>query len=100
MGNEREEVFGIFFFEMGEFVDEGVQEVDISALALAADVVNLSWISVGKDRPDGGGMVVHKNPIADVVAFAIDGKRLFMEAAVDHARNKFFDVLAGAVVIG
>ncbi len=45
-------------------------------------------------------MVVDEDPIADVVPFAIDGECFFVEAAVNHAGNKFFDVLAGAVIVG
>ena len=100
VGNEGKEGLRILVCDTGEFMDDAMQEVDIFLLAAAADVVNLAGDGFGENGPDGCGVIVDKNPIADVVPFAIDGELLFVEAAIDHAGNKFFDVLAGAVIVG
>ncbi len=43
VGDEGKEGLRILVCDAGEFVDDGVQEVDIFLLAAAADVVDLSW---------------------------------------------------------
>jgi hypothetical protein len=44
-------------------------------------------------------MVFDKQPVANVLAVAVDGKRLTLQGVEDHKRDQFFGELAGAVVV-
>ncbi len=44
-------------------------------------------------------MILDKEPVAHILAIAVDGNWLFFEAAADGQRNEFFPVLAGAVIV-
>ena len=41
-----------------------------------------------------------EEPVADLLAVAVDGKRLALERVGDHERDELFGELEGAVVVG
>jgi hypothetical protein len=45
-------------------------------------------------------VVIHEEPVADIAAVAVDGKRFPLESRENHARDKLLGVLAWAVVVG
>src|SRR5207247_1406652 len=65
----------------------------------AANIVTLPHFSLLENMPNRGHMIVDMDPIADIKPIAIDGKRLFFYAAINHAGDKFFTVLMGAIII-
>ena len=53
-----------------------------------------------ENHVDGAGMVFHEEPVAHVLALAIDRQRLLVADVVDEERNQLFGELVRAVVIG
>ena len=52
-----------------------------------------------EDEVDGTGVVLDEEPVAHVLALAIDGQRLAMADVVDEQRNQLLRELIGAVVV-
>ena len=65
----------------------------------AADVVGFANLPVLKDATNGGAVVLHIEPIADLLAIAVDGKWFAGEGIVDDQRDEFFREMIGAVII-
>ena len=76
-----------------------VDDIDVLPFVEAADIVFLPYLAVVKDGVDGPGMVFDEEPVADVLAFAIDRKRFMMKDIVDHEGDQLFREMVGAVVI-
>ncbi len=51
-------------------------------------------------KVDGTYMIFHKEPVAHVLTFAINGEWLTMTDIVDEKRYQFFRKLIRAVVVG
>ena len=45
-------------------------------------------------------MVFDKQPITDVLSFAVDGQRLALDRIADDQRDKLFRELVGTIVVG
>ena len=76
------------------------QDVDVVLLAVGTDEVGLADATTREDGPDGRGVVLGVDPVADVLAVAVE---LGADAAenVGHlARDELLHVLVGAVVVG
>ena len=65
----------------------------------AADVVGLADAAVLEHGADGAAVVVDVEPVADVLAVAVDGQGLAVERVVDHQRDELLGKLVGAVVV-
>ena len=62
-----------------EFVEdgtEGMDDVEVGLLVPAADVVDLAYPARFEDAADGAAVVFHVEPVADLLAVAVDGQRL------------------------
>ena len=68
--------------------DDHLDDIDVLPLVEAADVVCVSHLALMEDKVDGTCVVLHVEPVADVEALAVDGKRLAMADIVDEARTK------------
>lgn len=96
----------IFFFAarysraglVHEVADE-VDEVDVSLLVVAADVVGLAGSAFFNDGEQGAAVVFDVQPVANVFAFAINGDRFSSQALEDHDRDQLFRELIRAVVV-
>ena len=53
-----------------------------------------------ENHVDGAGMVFHEEPVAHVLALAIDRKRLLVADVVDKKRDELFGELVRTVVVG
>ena len=84
---------------LGDDVDKPVKEPDVFPLVLAADVVGLSDASVRHDGPHRGVVVGHVEPVANVLAIAVDRQGLVFQHVEDHKRDEFFRKLIGPVVV-
>ena len=65
-------------------LDNHLDDVDVLPLVEAADVVCVSHLALMEDKVDGTCVVFHIEPVADVEALAVDGKRLAMADIVDE----------------
>ena len=81
-------------------VDEDTDDVDVLPLVEAADVVGVGNLSSMENHVDGTGMVLHVEPVAHVLALAIDGKGTAMADVVDEEGDELLGELEGAVVVG
>ncbi len=80
--------------------DDHLDEVDVLPLVEAADVVGLGHAASVEDQVDGAGVVFDEEPVAHVLALAVDGQRLAVADIVDEQRDELFGELVGAVVVG
>ena len=60
-----DEVFGF-----AELLEDGLDHVDVGALVVAADIVDLADASLLQDEVDGAAVVLDIEPVADVLAVA------------------------------
>lgn len=79
--------------------DYYLDEVDILPFIEAADVVRFSNFAFVENEIDGAGVIFDKKPVAYVLSFAIDRKRLAMTDVVDEQRYQLFWELIWAVVV-
>ena len=86
-----------------EFVEqraEQLHEVDVPTLVVAADAVGAAGAALldrGEERP---GMVVDVQPVADVLALAVDRDGLATQALQDDDGDELLGELIRTVVIG
>ena len=66
---------------------------------MAADVVNLADAAVVNDKVDGAAVVLHVQPVADVLAITVDRQRLVVQHVRNHERNQLFREMIRAVVV-
>ena len=79
---------------------EGVDDLEVGLFVMAADVVDLAQGAFLKHQTQGPGMIIDVEPVADVVAFAVDGQGFARYGVMNHEGNELFRELAGAVVVG
>lgn len=65
VGDVLDEVFGL-----AELLEDGLDDVDVGALIVAADVVDLADASLLQDEVDGVAVILDIEPVADVLAVA------------------------------
>jgi hypothetical protein len=79
---------------------EGMDDVEVRLLVPPANVVGLPHPACLEDTANGGGVVLHIEPVAHLLAVAVDGERLAGEGIVDHQWDKLLREVVGAVVVG
>ena len=83
----------------GDNFDKPVKQPDVLPLVFAADVVGLPDTSARHDGPHRGVMVYHVEPVANVLAVAIDWQGLALQHVEDHEGDELFWKLIGPVVV-
>ena len=76
------------------------QDGDVVPLAVGADEVGLPHAALGEDVPDGRGVVLGVDPVADVLAAAVELGADAVDDAGDLPGDELLHVLVGAVVVG
>ena len=76
------------------------QDGDVVLLPIGADEVGLPHLALGEDVPDGRGVVLGVNPVADVLAAAVELGADAVDDAGDLPGDELLHVLVGAVVVG
>ena len=82
-----------------ELVADGIYDIQIGALRIAAHIIAAANLPTHQNGRKGLRMVFNMEPVAHIVAFAIDRQGLALKAIQDHQRNEFFRKLAGAVIV-
>ena len=72
---------------------------DVVPLAVRADQVGLADPSLGQDRPHAAGMVLGVDPVAYVLALAVQLRSLALEDVRDLAGDELLHMLVRAVVV-
>lgn len=76
------------------------QDRDVVLLAISADEVGLPRATLGEDVPDGRGVVLGVDPVADVLAAAVELGADAVDDVGDLPGDELLHVLVGAVVVG
>ncbi len=80
-------------------LDDGLYDVNVFPLVESADVVCFGDCALVKNQLDCPCVILHIEPVADILALAIDRKWFAMADIVDKERNKLLGKLIRAVVI-
>ena len=64
--------------------NDGLDDEDVGALVVAADVVDLAVLAAIGDHIDGLAVVHNIQPVADLHTVAVDGQRLVLLGVVDE----------------
>lgn len=81
-------------------LEDHAQDGDVVLLAVSSDEVGLPHLALREDVPDGRGMVLGVDPIADVLALSIELGADAVDYVGDLPGDELLHVLVGAVVVG
>lgn len=81
-------------------LQDHAQDRDVVPLAVGADEVGLPRAAAGQDVPDGAGVVLGVDPVADVLAAAVELGAHAVDDVGDLPGDELLHVLVGAVVVG
>ena len=81
-------------------LQDHAQHGDVVLLAVGADEVGLPRAALGEDVPDGRGVVLGVDPVADVLAAAVELGADAVDDVRDLPGDELLHVLVGAVVVG
>lgn len=81
-------------------LEDHAQHGDVVLLAVGADEVGLPHAALGQDVPDGAGVVLGVDPVADVLAAAVELGADTVNDVGDLPGDELLHVLVGAVVVG
>ena len=90
------EVLGVASHRLQDHAQHG----DVVLLAVGADEVGLPHAALREDVPDGRGVVLGVDPVADVLALSVELGAHAVDDVRDLARDELLHVLVGAVVVG
>ena len=90
------EVLGVLSHRLEDHAQDG----DVVLLAICADEVGLPHPALGEDVPDGRGVVLGVDPVADVLAAAVELGADAVDDVRDLPGDELLHVLVGAVVVG
>ena len=80
--------------------EDHAQHGDVVLLAICADEVGLPHTALREDVPDGRGVVLGVDPVADVLAAAVELGADAVDDVGDLPGDELLHVLVGAVVVG
>ena len=81
-------------------LEDHAQDGDVVLLAIGPDEVGLPRAALREDVPDGRGVVLGVDPVADVLAAAVELGADAVDDVRNLARDELLHVLVGAVVVG
>ena len=81
-------------------LQDHAQDRDVVLLAICTDEVGLPHAALGEDVPDGAGVVLGVDPVADVLAAAVELGADAVDDVGDLPGDELLHVLVGAVVVG
>ena len=81
-------------------LEDHAQDRDVVPLAICADEVGLPHAALGQDVPDGRGVVLGVDPVADVLALSVELGTDAVDDVGDLPGDELLHVLVGAVVVG
>ena len=81
-------------------LQDHAQDRDVVLLAISSDEVGLPHVALREDVPDGRGVVLGVDPVADVLALAVELGAHAVDDVGDLPGDELLHVLVGAVVVG
>ena len=85
---------------LAHHLQDHTQHGDVVPLAVRADQVGLADTAPGQDGPHAAGVVLGVDPVAHVLALAVQLRADALEDVGDLARDELLHVLVRAVVVG
>lgn len=82
-----------------ELGDDGLHDEDVWPLVVSAHIVHLAALAALRHHVDGLAVILHKEPVPDLHAVAVDGKLLVVLGVVDHQGDQLLRELPHAVVV-
>ena len=79
--------------------DDGPDDIDVTPLVKAADIVGLPCSSLVIDKIDSPRMVLDLKPVSDIKSLAVDRQRLLMAYVIYHQGNQLLRELIWAIVV-
>src|SRR6185437_16713698 len=86
-----------------EFIEDAADcgnDVNVGSLAVSAYVVGFAWLAIPQHGANCLTVISHIEPVAHILAVAVNGKWLALERIQNHQRNQLFGKLQRAVVVG
>ncbi len=77
-----------------------MHHVQVLLLVMTADVVGFAWYTLRHHGIERAGMILNVEPVADLIAFAINRQRFAIKGVKDHQRDQLLGEVIRAVVIG
>lgn len=81
-------------------LQDHAKDRDVVLLAVGADEVGLPHAAAGQDVPDGRGVVLGVDPVADVLALPVELRADAVDDVGDLPGDELLHVLVGTVVVG
>ena len=81
-------------------LEDHAQDRDVVPLPIGADEVGLPRAAAGQDVPDGRGVVLGVDPVADVLALSVELRLDPVDDVGDLPGDELLHVLVGSVVVG
>lgn len=81
-------------------LEDHAQDGDVVLLAISPDEVGLSHAALGEDVPDGRGVVLGVDPVADVLALPVELGADAVDDVRDLPGDELLHVLVRAVIVG
>ena len=81
-------------------LEDGMEHIDVGAFAVCADEVRLADTAARQDLPHRAGVILDVNPVAYILAVAVELGAHTVEDVGDLAGDELLHVLEGAVVVG
>ena len=82
-----------------ELFEDQPHHLQIRQFTICADIIHAARLPFEERRQHGGAVIFHMNPVAHILAVAIDGQRLVLERVCDHERDQLLGKLIRSVVV-
>ena len=86
-------------FRLSHHLQDHAQHVDVVLLAVGTDQVRLADAALGENRPHARAVVLGVDPVAHVLALAVQLRTLPVQNVRDLARDELLHVLVRAVIV-
>lgn len=86
-------------FGLSELLQNGAGDAEVGVFIAGTEVVNLPRSAVFEGRDQSEGAILDVDPVADLLAGAVDGEGLVAHGVIDESGDELFPVLAWPVVI-
>ena len=86
-------------FRLSHHLQDHAQHVDVVLLAVGADQVRLADAALGENRPHARAVVLGMDPVAHVLALAVQLRTLTVQDVRDLTRDELLHMLVRTVVI-
>ena len=87
-------------FRFSQFLADELDDIDISHLVVAADVIDFTDCSFVNDEIYCPAVIFYIESVTDIETFTVYRKRLIVQTVCDHERDKFLGEVIRSVVVG